>query len=115
VEPCSSNIFVQTTICRQLQQAAQHELIKSSTTNLINEIDVLQEAATSFEALSSLLGKDEYFFGRESAQLFDASVFAYTQLILDEELQWADNELGNILTEHGNLVQHRDRMLELYY
>lgn len=115
IAPCSSNIFVQMTIAYQLQRAAQHELTKGSTSNTIDVHEVMKEAKVAFEALSNALDDDEWFFGRESAGLYDASVFAYTHLILDEEMQWPNNELGKIVMEHGSLVQHRDRMLELYF
>ncbi|KAK5170108.1 uncharacterized protein LTR77_004692 [Saxophila tyrrhenica] len=115
VSPCSSNIFVRMTTSHQLQQAAQHELSKASASNTIHEADVLQEAAASFEALSTLLDSDEWFFGRDGPGLFDASVFAYTHLILDSDMQWQDNALSDALMDHGNLVKHRDRMVEMYY
>lgn len=103
------------TIAYQLQRAAQHELTKASTSNTIDAHEIMKEAEVAFEALSNALDEDEWFFGGKSAGLFDASVFAYTHLILDEEMQWPDNELGKIVMEHGSLVQHRDRMLELYF
>ncbi len=115
VAPSSSNFFVQTTIAYQLHRAAQHELTKSSASDTIHEKDVMQEAASSFEALASLLGDDEWFFGQHTPGLFDASVFAYTHLILDAKMRWQDNKLEGMLMEHGNLVQHRYRMLEMYY
>ena len=115
IVPCSSNFYVQKTIAYQLQRAAQDELTKSSITNTINAHDVLREAKTSLEALSDLLDDDEWFFGRQGPGLFDASVFAYTHLILDVKMRWSDNRLAEILMEFGNLVQHRYRILELYF
>ena len=53
--------------------------------------------------------------------LFDASVFAYTHLILDsvhdgeEVMQWQVNSLKSILCRYENLVNHRKRILEMYY
>jgi hypothetical protein len=34
----------------------------------------------------------------------------YTQLILDDTLGWKRNRLAQLLKEHPNLVQHRDRL-----
>jgi metaxin len=41
--------------------------------------------------------------------LFDASVFAYTHLLLDESLNWQNTRLVDSLKKSGNLVQHRQR------
>lgn len=75
----------------------------------------MQAANEAFTALSDLLDGDEWFFGLCKPSLFDASVFAYTHLILDSKMHWQDNKLEELLMEHGNLVQHRYRMLEMYY
>ncbi len=73
------------------------------------------EADKAFEALSILLGGDEWFFGSEKPTLFDASVFAYTQLLLDEKLAWKEEKLCRALKRKNNLVQHRERLLVRYY
>ena len=96
----------------QLQQAARDELLKTS--RYIDAADLEGDAANAFEALSALLGEDEHFFGRPNPGLFDASVFAYTHLILNEELGWKQNRLAQLLRKHNNLVQHRERLLRFF-
>lgn len=115
VAPCSSNFLVQYAITTQLRSAAETELVKSSGTNVVSAKDLIQEAGDSFEALSTLLGEDQWFFGKQNPGLFDASVFAYTQLLLDDELGWAENQLGEVLRKCGNLVRHRERIVVMYY
>jgi metaxin len=96
-----------------LQQAARDELLKYSTYIDIDDLEA--EAGSAFEALSTLLGDDLNFFGRDNPGLFDASVFAYTQLLLDDDLGWKQNRLAQHLRRHENLVQHRQRLLERYF
>jgi metaxin len=115
VEPCSSNLFVQWTIAHQLRTAAEQELAKTSASDTIVEEDVMREASNAFSALSDLLGTGEWFFGQNKPTVFDASVFAYTHLILDEGIQWQGNKLAELLEEHENLVKHNRRIREMYY
>lgn len=69
----------------------------------------------AFEALSELLGDDEFFFGKERPGLFDASVFAYTHIFLDESLDWKETKLEEILKQYGNLVEHQSRIIEGWF
>jgi metaxin len=115
VAPCSSSSFVQLAISHQLQSAAASELAKSSYSSTISEGDIMREAANALSALSELLGEDQWFFGQEQPSMLDASVFAYTQLILDESLQWGENELATHVSQHQNLVNHRDRILNQFF
>jgi metaxin len=64
-----------------------------------------------------LLGKDDWFFGAKRPGLFDASVFAYTHLLLDDSLGkgWVDTRLRDALKERKRLVTHRDRILAAYF
>jgi metaxin len=73
------------------------------------------EADKAFEALSILLNSSSWFFGNKGPGLFDASVFAYTQLLLDESMGWEETRLGRALRRRKNLVEHRHRMLATYY
>ena len=41
--------------------------------------------------------------------LLDAAVFAYTHLLLDEEMRWEEMRLQRQVMERGNLVRHRKR------
>ena len=61
------------------------------------------------------MGRDEYFFGGEIPGLFDASVFAYTHILLDENLDWKDARLTLSLKQYGNLVEHQRRIVEGWF
>ncbi|KAA8651797.1 hypothetical protein EYZ11_003983 [Aspergillus tanneri] len=112
VDPTTSNPLVRVALSNQLQQAARDELLKSSQYIDVGALEA--EAADAFEALSTLLGDQLHFFGRSQPGLFDASVFAYTHLILDKEMGWKRNRLQQLLQQHENLVQHRERLLEFF-
>lgn len=95
-----------------MQQAARDELLKSSTYIDVSALEA--EAAEALEALSTLLGDNTHFFDRPNPGLFDASVFAYTHLILDKKMGWKYNRLEQLLLQHSNLVEHRERLLKFF-
>jgi metaxin len=109
----SSNFLVQQAIGSQLRSAARDELLKSYS--LIDGSDLYEHAAHAFRSLSVFLGDDNHFFGSSSPGLFDASVFAYTHLLLDESMNWTNTVLIDLLREHENLVEHRERLLSTYF
>jgi metaxin len=83
---------------------------------VIDVDDLYSEAEKAFEALSILLGGDLWFFGAgDGPTLFDASVFAYTHLILDEKMGWKEKRLVRTLRKRENLVEHRERLLVRYF
>ena len=96
-----------------MQRAAETELLKHTPT--IDTDDLYSEAEKAFEALSTLLGEDPWFFGNDKPALFDASVFAYTQLLLDDRMGWKEEKLCKALKARGNLVKHRERLLVRYF
>ncbi|OJJ49933.1 hypothetical protein ASPZODRAFT_1071954 [Penicilliopsis zonata CBS 506.65] len=112
VNPTTTNTAVRMVLAAQLQQAARDELLKSCTYIDVNDLEA--EAANAFEALSNLLGDHTHFFDRPNPGLFDASVFAYTHLLLDEGMGWKQNRLGRVLRKYENLVQHRERLLKCF-
>ncbi|KAE8352739.1 hypothetical protein BDV28DRAFT_148754 [Aspergillus coremiiformis] len=112
VDPSTTNSLVRVTLAAQLQQAARDELLKSSEYIDVSALEA--EADDAFEALSTLLGNNEHFFERSTPGLFDASVFAYTHLILDKGMGWKRNRLAELLQKHENLVQHRERLLKYF-
>lgn len=112
VDPSTSNCAVRAALAMQLQQAARDELLKTSA--YVDVVALEADAADAFEALSTLLGENDHFFNRPNPGLFDASVFAYTHLILDEWMGWKQNRLGELLRQHKNLVQHRNRLLRFF-
>jgi metaxin len=113
--PTSSNPFVRLTIARELRLAAEKELLKFST--VISAATLYTQAEEAFVALESLLGDDQWFFGAEQPGLFDASVFAYTHLLLDENLGrgWVDTGLRDALMARTHLITHRNRILTTYF
>lgn len=115
VAPCSSTLPVQLAIYHQLRDAAESELCKSSYSNTVSEEDIIRDARSAFSALSELLGEGEWFFSQSQPSMLDASIFAYTHLILDEELSWGSNGLATQIARHQNLVNHRNRVLEQYF
>lgn len=113
ISPTSSNPLVRTSIAHQLRAAAEVELLKHAS--IIDTDDLYSEADKAFEALSILLAEDSWFFGNEKPALFDASVFAFTHLLLDDGLGWKEKKLCRALRTRENLVQHRERLLVRYY
>lgn len=113
VQSASSNFFVNAVTSHQLQTAAIAEIQK--TTPSVSELDLIEDGQEALSALSTLLGTEEWFFGSEKPGLFDASVFAYTHLLQDEKMGWKENQLGNALQTLENLVEHRNRLLRLYF
>lgn len=113
--PTSSNSFVRLTIARELRLAAEKELLKFAST--ISAEALYNQAEEAFTALDSLLGDNEWFFGADTPGLFDASVFAYTHLLLDDRLGkgWLDARLRDTLTSRQHLVAHRNKILEKYF
>ncbi|KAF9700521.1 hypothetical protein EKO04_001991 [Ascochyta lentis] len=113
--PTSSNSFVRLTIARDLRLAAEKELLKHSA--IISAETLHNQAEEAFTALESLLGNDDWFFGAEKPGLFDANVFAYTHLLLDDGLGkgWLDTRLRDTLISRQRLVTHRNKILEKYF
>ena len=113
--PTSRNSFVRLTISRELRLAAEAELVKFSS--IISDETLYNQADEAFAALETLLGKDDWFFGAQRPGLFDASVFAYTHLLLDDKLGkgWVDTRLRDALMVRRRLVSHRERILSRYF
>lgn len=113
VDPSSSNYFVRSLLSYQLRSAAESELLKQMT--IIDADAIYRESDKAFEALSELLGDDENFFGEKVPGLFDASVFAYTHVLLDERIDWKDGRMQEGLRRCQNLVAHREKILKAYF
>jgi metaxin len=113
--PASSNPLVRLTIARELRLAAETELLKFST--VITAETLYNQAEEAFAALETLLGKDDWFFGASKPGLFDASVFAYTHLLLDDNLGkgWLDTRLRDALMSRKRLIAHRNRITSTYF
>ena len=97
----------------QLRVAAEGELYKQSPR--IDAEAIYQGSDKAFGALSELLGDEDYYFGERKPGLFDASVFAYTNVLLDEGLDWKVTRMAEGLLTYSNLVEHRQRIFETYF
>ena len=113
ITPCSRNIPVRTVIAYNLRLAAKSELLKHLT--VIDAETLYRECDKALSALSHLLGDDTFFFAAEQPGLFDASVFAYTNPLLDDDLDWQEQRLSRGLKSFQNLVEHRQRILQRYF
>lgn len=113
IDPCSSNALVDETIAYQLRAAAHTEILKTSSR--IDVGNLYSDADDAFSALSILLGNNTWFFDAEKPSLFDASVFAYTHLLLDQGMGWKEDKLPATVRRRENLVKHRDHILSTYY
>lgn len=100
-------------LSHQLRGAAETELLKQSP--IIDVEAVYRDCNNAFEALSQLLGDDNFFFGEETPGLFDASVFAYTHVLLDDGLEWTHTSLREGLEQYVNLVEHQERIVEGWF
>ncbi|MCJ1281437.1 hypothetical protein MMC26_000756 [Xylographa opegraphella] len=99
-------------LSRALQAAALAELL--STLSTVSPDSLISEADEAFGALSTILGNDDWFFRSKEPGLFDASVFAYTYLLLDG-MKWEEGTLEKMLRVYGNLVEHKDRIALRFY
>ncbi|KAI1418584.1 hypothetical protein F5Y13DRAFT_149488 [Hypoxylon sp. FL1857] len=112
VTPFSRSQVVRTTILHQLRNAAEAEILRSLGAPTVDSRVLYEGAREALEALSTVLGSESWFFEVEEPSLFDATVFAYTHLLLDERLAWVDQSLTEMVKEFPNLVEHRDRILQ---
>ncbi|KAI1204308.1 uncharacterized protein F4807DRAFT_465814 [Annulohypoxylon truncatum] len=112
ITPISTSPIVRTTTLYHLRSAAEADILRSLGSPVVSARALYEGARDAFEALSAILGDDDWFFGTMQPGLFDAKVFSYTHLLLDERLVWEDWTLTEIVMEFPNLVAHRDRILE---
>lgn len=98
-----------------LRRAAENELLKFSAT--VDAEELHRHAEEAFEALETALGNDLWFFGSPHPGLFDASVFSYTHLLMDDKVGngWSDTRLRDALLKRKRLASHRDRILASYF
>lgn len=113
IAPSTTNYLVRLSLAHQLRAAAEGELTKQSAR--IDAEAIQQGSDKAFGALSELLGDEDYYFGEKKPGLFDASVFAYTNVLLDESLDWKDTRMVDGLKRYSNLVEHRHRIYEAYF
>lgn len=84
---------------------------------VIHADTLYREAEEAVTALEMVLGDNNWFFGADRPGLFDASVFAYTHLLLDDGLGngWVESRLRDAVLQSKSLVAHRNRVLAGYY
>jgi metaxin len=111
IAPVSATGLVQMTVRYQVQRAAEAEILQSVGMVKVDPEVLYRDAEQAFDALAAALGSGDWFFGNSGPGLFDAALFAYTHLLLDESLPWADTRLGDSLRKFQNLVDHRDSIL----
>lgn len=95
-----------------LHAAATEQILTTTHRAHIDPTLLLADLTAALQSLCTLLGDDDWFFGADAPGVFDAEVFAYTWLILDERLEWRDRRLAECLAGFGNLVEHRRRLYE---
>ncbi|KAM4057613.1 mitochondrial membrane transport complex protein [Hirsutella rhossiliensis] len=126
-----SSPFLRVPLTRTLRAAAAAQVLATTRRPLIDPLSLLANAAAAFRALSALLADNEWFFGAAAPGLFDADVFAYTHLILDDRhcrpksgcssrdssdggggLGWGEHgrALRACLMGFDNLVAHRNAL-----
>ncbi|KAL8934762.1 MAG: hypothetical protein Q9211_005059 [Gyalolechia sp. 1 TL-2023] len=119
ITPETSSYLVHMSLAQTLQSAALEEIIRSSTSPIIDIDSLYRESDKAFSALSELLGANDWFFGADTPGLLDASVFAYTYLLCDNAMGWKEEgeRLGKELRggRWPNLVEHGRRIYERYY
>ena len=113
VNPSTSNGLARLTVSSQLRNAAQAELLKQAAT--IDAETLYQGSCQAFGALSELLGEGRFFFDAEEPSLFDGSVFAYTNILLDNTKMWKETRMIEDLQRFENLVKHKERILLQYF
>jgi metaxin len=122
--PASSTAAVRLALHHQLRHAAESEILRSSRTSTSRlrlvggtgseEREAIYVAARSaFAALETLLEQSQtpWFFDAPGPTLFDASVFAYTQLLLDRRLGWVDRTVPDIVEAKLAVCRHRNALL----
>ncbi|KAF3931959.1 Metaxin-3 [Dactylellina cionopaga] len=77
----------------QMRQAAIDSIQGNAGTSKITGRDIYSKAEEAWTALGALLGNDKWFFGAQDAGLFDASIFAYTHLIVNLNLAGSGQDL----------------------
>ena len=120
----TTNTAVRTTLSYQLRAAATAELLNvPEGTNVIDIERIHRDAERAWEALSTLLGEREWFpqyqeeeeGGVENPGMFDAEVFAYSYLVLDERMGMKESRLARGLQRWQNLTEHREKIVQGYY
>ncbi|PKS07634.1 hypothetical protein jhhlp_006240 [Lomentospora prolificans] len=108
---------VASSVAHALCSAAEEEILASSRRQAVDVAHIYTDAQVALSALQDSLRDSEtgWFFQEKGPTLFDASVFAYTNVLLDERLTWEDAKLPELLRRFDALVAHRERLLTKYW
>ncbi|RPA89467.1 hypothetical protein L873DRAFT_1822796 [Choiromyces venosus 120613-1] len=113
---CGNSVSaVSSFLLRQTKAAAQQQLLQAHPGGFLDPREIYADASEALEAISTILGGDTWFFGGRDPGLFDASVFAYTHLILTLKWHSKENALFKAIMEYGNLVGHERRIREAFF
>jgi metaxin len=128
IYPSSSNSLVRAAMAPSLRTAALEQLIgsqaSSSPSPKLDLERLCKDADDAFEALSTLLGDHEWFTsgsGDHTSQpgILDASVYAYTHVILTLFSSLSEDSPGEKLRasiiKRSNLLDHHGRIAKRYY
>ncbi|KAL5606111.1 uncharacterized protein BROUX77_003304 [Berkeleyomyces rouxiae] len=128
IAPVSASSGVQTASLRGLRRAAASAVAAAAATGpsalssagaaAALQADALYaDARAALAALEAELARSTsgWFFDALRPTAFDAAVFAYVHLLLDESLVWGDDTLPCAVASFMRLVAHRDRVLDEYW
>jgi metaxin len=112
INPTSATAIVRAATALQLRRAAEAQILQSVGAPKVDAVALYKNAEQAFGALEAAMEFDSWFFGNSGPGLFDAAVFSYTHLLLDESLGWTDKRLSDALRRFPKLVDHRNRLLD---
>jgi metaxin len=113
ITPVSASVVVQKAIRYQLQRAAEAEILQSAGMGKVDPATLYRDAEQALDALATALGSNNWFFGNSGPGLFDAGMFAYSHLLLEDDIPWVDTHLSDSLRKSQALVSHRNRILSI--
>ncbi|KAG4303624.1 hypothetical protein PCANB_000044 [Pneumocystis canis] len=96
-------------LCRKIKK----RLSDRQKTGLLNLNEIYADAAHALDAVAIRLGEDIWFFGAKNPTFIDATLFAYTYLVLSTQLP--GNTLMHALKKHTNLIDHATRLWKYCY
>ncbi|ERT02250.1 hypothetical protein HMPREF1624_00548 [Sporothrix schenckii ATCC 58251] len=137
-DAASTSPLIRCALAGQLRTAAAAEVWGSSSgaqaVTASATAQLYRDAEAALAALSTLLTEEDaneeadgrYFFGSHEPTLFDAAVFSYTHLLLEDDddndqngrrprFRWHNRVLPDMVRAHPRLVEHRDHIVARYW
>jgi len=113
---CGSSVSaVSSFLLRQAKAGARQQLLQAHPGGVLDPREIYASAGDALKAISTILGRDTWFFGGGGPGLFDASVFAYTHLILTLRWHSKENALLRAVMGHDNLLGHEKRIRDKFF